>query len=363
MNEKYKFGGFELASLTVNLIIYKSFTDIPRRFLEGGGSAAFLSALISGAAAYLIIWFLPVIYNETKTESIFELLEKRFSKAVSALAGLVISAYIILSAANALEGIAVFSIISAYPSAPFVYIGLFFAVAAVLATLRGMNGIIRVHSLIVPFCVVITLVLLPSVFKSADINNLFPVMGKGTFVVFKTAFSNISYYLDFILIFLINPFYKNGKGHTKIIRLSGAAGILVNLFIILCANLILPQPVSSAIKFPLYQLMKTVYFGRFFQRIDAIYLFSVSLSAMEFISFSVFLVSNIFKKVFSLNAGRPLAPTVSASVLLLSLIIYKNTFPSIKALTGIFEAAAVLLIALIPFFSLKNRKGGVKDDK
>jgi len=359
LNSKYKFGGFELSALTVNLIIYKSFTDIPRRFLYEAGSAAFLSALISGVISFLFIWFLPLMYKETAASDIFEIAEKYISKTFAEIMGLIISVYLIFSAAVALEGVGFFSIISAYPKAPFIFIGVFFASAALLAVLRGMNGVIRVHSVIVPFVVFMTIILLPAIFRFADFNNLFPLFGRGINSVFSSAFKNISYYFDFILIFLINPFHCKSRDYTRTIRISGGAGILINLFIILSANLILPYPMSSEIKFPLYQIIKSVYFGRFLQRIDGIYLLSTALSGMAFISFAVFLICYVLKKSFSLSKSRPLTPTVTLAVLFLSLLIYKNIFPKILIINDIFSILSVLFIIIIPFFGLKEDKNAI----
>lgn len=360
MNEKYNFGSFELSALTINLIIYKSFTSLPKQFLTGAGSAAFLSALISGLVSYVFIWFLPVIYRETKTSNIIELSEKYISKGFSVIVGIIISASLFFSASQALEGVGVFSLISAYPTAPFMFIALFFMTAAVFAVRRGMNAVIRVHSIIVPFCVFMTAILLPAIFRSADTNNLFPLFGNGISRVFSTAFLNISYYFDFFLIFLINPYYKNRKSDIRIIRISGAVGILINLFIILSANLILPYPISSEIKYPLYQIMKTVYFGRFFQRIDALYLFSISLSAMAYISFTVFLITYILKRVFSLSASRPLATIVSLCIIFFASVIYKNIFSFIPFVQRILEIITFLLITILPFIKLNTRDGRVK---
>ena len=355
MREKHNFSGFELSALTVNLIIYKSFTDIPRRFLEGAGASAFLSALISAGIAYLVIWFLPVVYRETKLSDIFSPSETKLPKGITSVFAIVCATYLILSASRGILGVSTFAGMSAYSLAPFVFIALYFGVSAIASSVRGLDGIIRAHSIIVPFCIVMTLVLLIAIFREADVINLFPGFGNGVYKTLKTAVFNVSYYFDFILLFLLFPYIKNDGYYVKTIRISGAVGILVSLFIMLSANLILPYPVSGEIKYPLYQIMKSVYFGRFFQRIDAFYLLSVSLSGMAYISFSIFLASYVLKKAFSLSANRPLVPAIALLSLLFALMGQKDIFPYQNTALNITELITCLIIILVPFLKLSKR--------
>lgn len=354
MREKHIFSGFELSCLTVNLIIYKSFTDIPRRFLEGAGASSFLSALISAGIAYLVIWFLPVIYRETKLSDIFSPAETKLPKGICSLFAVTIAVYLILSASRAILGVSTFAGMSAYPLAPFVFIAIYFTFSAIASSFRGLDGIIRAHSIIVPFCVAATLVLLVAIFREAEVGNLFPVFGNGVYNTLKTAVFNVSYYFDFILLFLLFPYIKNDGYYVKTIRISGAVGILINLFVMLSANLILPYPVSGEIKYPLYQIMKSVYFGRFFQRIDAFYLLSASLSGMAYISFNIFLCSYVLKKAFFLSANRPLVPLIAILSLLFALMGQRNVF-SQRTVLNITELVTCLIIILMPFLKLLKR--------
>ncbi len=355
MKEKHIFSGFELSCLTVNLIIYKSFTDIPRRFLEGAGASCFLSALISAGIAYLVIWFLPVIYRETKLSDIFSSSETKLPKGITSLFATSCAIYLILSASRAILGVSTFAGMSAYPLAPFAFIALYFGISAIISSLRGLDGIIRAHSIIVPFCIVMTLVLLIAIFREADVINLFPVFGNGVYKTLETAVFNVSYYFDFILLFLLFPYIKNDGYYVKTIRISGAVGILISLFIMLSLNLILPYPVSGEIKYPLYQIMKSVYFGRFFQRIDAFYLLSASLSGMAYISFSIFLSSYVLKKAFFLSANRPLVPAITILSLLLALMGQKDIFTLKSTILNITELITCLIIILVPFLKLSKR--------
>lgn len=345
MKEKYLTGRWELSCLVINLIIYKVFTDAPRRFLAAGNSA-FLAALVSAVLAYAAIWFLPVVYKKAGAKNVFELLEK--NTAATVFAGLVIITWLSLSSAHALEALVTFSKIAAFPSAPFAYVALFFLLVMAAAALRGMEAAVRPHALIVPFCIFMILFMLSAVVKYFDVTNLVPVLGKSAENTLFTALKNLPYFFDFVLVFLINPFIKEGEKLSRTVRLSGAAGILVNLLIILSANLIIPYPVSQQTEFPVYQIMKNVYFGRFFQRIDALYLLSVSLSGMAYISFAAFLMTYAFKKTFKHKNNRPFVWSFAFIVLFLAMLIHKRDNAYLYSLLMIFEAAAIALLILIP---------------
>ena len=347
-------GRWELSCLIVNFIIYKVFTDVPRRFMESGTSA-FLAAVISAIIAYAVIWFLPVIYKKAGVKNIFELLEKNTTATL--LAGLVIIGWLALSAAHALEAIVTFSKLAVFPSAPFVFVAAFFVLAFAAAVLRGMEGAVRPHALIVPFYIFMILFMLSSVIRYFDLTNLLPVLGKGFKETAYTAFKNLPYFFDFVMIFLLNPFLKEEKSFVRTVRVSGAVGIAVNLLIILSANLLLPYPASEQIEFPVYQIMKNVYFGRFFQRIDAVYLLSVSLSGMGYLSFTVFLMTYAFKKAFKIENNRPFVWSFSFIVLFIAMLIHKRNSAYLYNLLIFFETAGIVLLVLIPALFMKK---GVK---
>lgn len=354
MKNKYLIGRFELSCLIINLIIYKVFTDAPRRFMAAGTSA-FLAAVISALIAYGVIWFLPCIYKKAGVKNIFELLEKNVGATL--LVGLVILSWLILSSAHALEALVTFSKISAFPLAPFAFIAMFFVLAVLAAVSRGMEGAIRPHALIVPFYIFMILFMLSSVVRYFDVTNLLPPLGEGGIETFLTALKNLPYFFDFVLIFLINPFIKEEENFTRTVRIAGAVGILVNLLIILSANLLIPYPASEQVEFPVYQIMKNVYFGRFFQRIDAVYLLSVCLSGMGYLSFVVFLMTYTFKKTFRLENTRPFVLSFSFIVLFLAMLIYKTDTNQTHNMLMIFESSAIALLVLIPALFFKR---GVK---
>lgn len=351
MKNKYLTGRWELSCLIINLIIYKVFTDAPRRFMESGTSA-FLAAVISGIIAYAVIWFLPVIYKKAGVKNIFDLLEKK--PKIALLTGLVVVVWLALSASHALEAIVTFSKLAAFPSAPFVFVAVFFVLAFAAAVLRGMESAVRPHALIVTFYIFMILFMLSSVVRYFDLTNLLPVLGKGAKETIYTAVKNLSYFFDFVIIFLINPFLKEEESFVRTVRVSGAVGILVNLLIILSANLLLPYPVSEQIEFPVYQIMKNVYIGRFFQRIDAVYLLSVSLSGMGYLSFTAFLMTYVFKKAFKIENNRPFVWSFSFIVLFIAMLIHKRNSAYLYNLLMVFETAGIILIILIPALFMKK---------
>lgn len=351
MKEKYLTGRWELSCLVINLILYKIFTNVPESFMEAG-SSAFMATVISALISYAVIWFLPCIYKKAGAKNIFELLEK--NRLATVFCGLIILTWLILSSAQALESLVSFSKIAAFPSAPFVFIACFFLLAAAAAVLKGMEAAVRPHALIVPFCIFMILFMLSSVVKYFDLTNLLPVFGKGVKETLYTSVKNLPCFFDFVLVFLINPFIKNEESLCRTVRISGAVGIAVVLLIMLSANLIISYPVSEQIEFPVFQIMKNVYFGRFFQRIDAVYLLSAVLSGMAYLSFTVFLMTYTFKKTFRTENNRPFVWNFLLIIMLLALLIYKKHAMLYIPLT-FFGVSAVILLISVPLILPEGR--------
>ena len=125
-------------------------------------------------------------------------------------------------------------------------------------------------------------------------------------------------YSDIILLFLVNPFCSSADDLKKTAVGVSALGVAINVFFILTLAAVIPYPVSRGMQYPVYQLLKTVYYGRFFQRIDALYMLAVVLSGMLYLSFVLFLLTYIMKKSFGTSRTRVFGAPFVLIILLLA---------------------------------------------
>ena len=281
----------------INLIVYKSYLSFPGKFIRDGASGGALTSLLGAVISYILICALISVYKKTEEENVIDILNNRLFKGGGETFGILVIIYLIISASFCLYEVVSFSEVSAYPKAPFMFIALFFIISGGVSSLCGIKAVKRVHVTIVPFSIFIMGIMTFFAFRSFDVDNLFPILGNGGKNLFFSGLKNISYYLDFVILFFINPF-KEENISVKGLKFSAATGIIINFLVVLIINLVIPYEVSGEISFPVYQLVKNVYPGRFFQRMDAFYLIAAALSAMGYLAYVISVIITFFERIF-----------------------------------------------------------------
>ena len=113
-----------------------------------------------------------------------------------------------------------------------------------------------------------------------------------------------------------------------------------------------------------YLVTRLISFGRFFQRIDAIFIFVWILVILSFISLNLFIIAHVFKKITNLNSQSELVFSTAALLFSVSLI-FKN-MSTVKFITANFyKLYNFILVFIVSFLILlfgyvkKRREKGV----
>ena len=182
--------------------------------------------------------------------------------------------------------------------------------------------------------------------------------------------SNI-YAYSAIAVFYFLPKYVEYNSEIKRI---GYTFIIISFILLLfsIATVILIFPVISNAEqiVPLYLAARLIEFGRFFQRVDAIFLLVWIISVVSYLSFIFALSINIFKDLFNLEnsnmlicswtllcLGVSLIPKNLVQIRFFTNVIYRNTTLGLVYLFGFI----ILFLANIKL-SKKNKKerGNIK---
>lgn len=303
IKDHHFFGKWEISYLTLNLVTYRIFTYLPALFSKDSGTAAPLCALISGIAALVIISLLLLLYKVCHCRNVIELAQKTLGQIGKYIVCIILSLYLLLSSSFALREFSLLVGQIAFPSAPLWFIAVFFVIAALFASLRGLDGIIRTYVILIPIVLLFTGIVLISVFGYAEHDNLFPILGNGIKPIFKSSLNGLLVFSDIVLLFLISPFGgEDSKSELKTVFFSAAGGILVVTALVFMFTATTAYPEIQSVRFPVYQLLKMVYYGRFFQRIDALYMLMAILSGMLQLSTAVFLTAHTSKLLFKPKA-------------------------------------------------------------
>ena len=332
----------EIFFLGVALTSYRIFTNLPLIFTLSSGTGAPLSALLSGILVLFVAFLFSGLLKKTDilTQSTF---------AIYPLS-LILLVYLILSSAHTLSEFSSFAGKVAFPTTPKWFLALFLITAAGIGAFGKIKGVLILSKHFVTFFVIVIFLLLGSVLVQCNFENLFPLLGTSAQDTLFKGFSGIFLYTDMLLLLFISPVDGFSSGCRKYLLLGGLLGIFICFSVVLTYTAKIPYPLSREEQFPLYLLTKEVYYGRFFQRVDAIILLISALWGMLVLSFNLCLMSKILNEVFGITALKVVIFPLSALTFFLC-GIQQGTVSTLIAVT-----MTILILCLTVFFIIKPKK-------
>ena len=320
MQEKYYMKPWELFAVILNLTIYKIFTVYSRVFVDTSGPGAAISALLSGAAAFLVVWLLINLQKKYKGKTLIEIAEEKLGDWAKYIIFALIFVYLLFSAAMTLCETGEFIRAVSFPSAPLMFIFLFIIAGSVICCAQGFDAIGRTHSIVIPFAALVTVIITLFAIPKGTVSNLTPYLGGGAKSVFLNGLSGIGLYGDLIILFMLAPFSNPETKFKSTALLSVGTGVLINFLVILSYTMSAPYEISKTIIHPMYQLVKLFSMGKFLQRTDGYFLYISTVCGILSVSLNLFFAAYAAKEVFLLPKVRPLSYPLGAAAVFLALL-------------------------------------------
>ena len=216
-----------------------------------------------------------------------------------------------------------------------------FILAIVGCNYLGIKSIVRGNFIVLPVLLLSIFFIFFATIEHFNYQDLFPVLGDGFYSTFISGMSNI-YAFSAISVLYFLPKHLNNFSEIKKI---GYWFIFLS-FILLTVLLIFPVISNAEQIAPLYLAARLIEFGRFFQRIDAIFLLVWIISVISYLSFIIALSINIFRDLFELENSNMIICSISLLCLGFSLI--PKNLVQIRFFTNTFFR--YLTIGLVFFF-------------
>lgn len=349
--------------LLTNAISVKLFLSFLHNMVCTSGNAAWLQCIYVSLAALLIFVGTYKLYAKYGSLSIIELAQIAGGKPLKTAVGLLVCAVLTANIAMTVRLFPESVKIYLLPNTPTEFILLFLAVAVAVGAYCEIEALSRLHAIIVPVSAAAMCVFFLLVLPNCRTDNLFPILGTGAYNIFVRGFERISVFSDILLLNLLLPYCKSAKTAVKCgfraIAASGAFAIAITLLYATAY----PYPTSKYFIMPVYQLIRLVRVGDFFQRVESIFEFIWSVSTMLYISVYICVICMVWRKIFALKHQKPLVAPITIIIFAIALM------PSSTGalLSGENSAKSIMCIAaftLPPLFAVICAiKGGHKNEK
>lgn len=321
MENTEKISSLEAVAFIVIVMINHVTINIPSSILQMTGSSAWINVIYITIIAVMFCLLIYRLYKPFLNYDIVDVSEYLGGKALKIVIGVLYIVLFLGMSALLLKYLSECLRLIYYPTTPILYILGFFVVATMLASIRGISGIVRNNLVLLPFMLFSIVVIFASVAKSFIWQRAFPILGQGINATFFSGLTNIFAFGGFANIYFLMPMLKNKKDFKKL----SVAGIAVSglyLFLsVISLLLVFSYATTSRQMLAIYPLTRLIEYGRFFQRIDGLFILFWILAAFSYISTNVILAINIFQKLTLVKSTKALAPCFSTIVLGMSLII------------------------------------------
>ncbi|KUO66722.1 MAG: spore gernimation protein [Gracilibacter sp. BRH_c7a] len=300
------FGFMEAFSVMAIVLVTKIFYGSPMALIKYLGTAAWYGTLISLVGALVFFTLLYLLMKRFPQEDLFQIFETVTGKIIGKALILTFGVFLIYKAGiNLREFTAVLKVYSMPFTPPSMIMLPFLIVVAVMAYV-GLEGIVRVAHiffyLVFGALVLIILLAIPSY----DFNYLQPILGYGLGKTVQTGLIRVAAYDEIVLLAIIIRSLQGLQVFKKIGYLTLILGGLTFSVCLICILAAFQYTVGGEHLSGMYQLSRAIYFTRFFQRIESIFLFVWVISSVITVSFIFYISLNAYSRVFNISNHRPL---------------------------------------------------------
>ncbi len=297
MESIQKLNKYETVGLLLIVIINQIILNMTSYIISRTNSASWINIIYISILFTFFIIFICKLFKPFDSFDILDISNYLGSKYLKSIIGILYIIFFIFFSSISLRHISESLRLIYFEETPIIYIMLFFMIPVSVISKLGIKTISRLNLIFMSIYLISLVVILFSTIKLFIPQRLFPILGYGINKTFVEGIINISSFTFISYLYFLLPFLKNTNEFKKI----GIATTLVSSLYLLSSVIYLLVlfpfiPFSDEI-LSIYLIARLIKFGRFFQRIDALFIFIWILSILSFLSLTLFMICNIFKRI------------------------------------------------------------------
>lgn len=262
----------EASAVLVLFTITKAFLIFQERMARVAMTAAWSVPVVSAMVSVIWLWPLVIVLRSHPGKNLIQITRELAGRAASWIFGLAFLVFVVASVVSLANGIVNQMSIAFLPATPtwfFLVTGLG---AGSLIALRGTETLGRL-SLLLVFAViagVIALVVLSAPLWNLD--NVLPVLGPGLSDLMPAWIVRQSAFGEMLSFGILAAYLRKPADTGKVMRWSMLASTLVFTISVLAALMVFPYPSLVNQSVPFLRVARLIFLGRFFQRLDVLFL-------------------------------------------------------------------------------------------
>ncbi len=361
-----KLGTIEGISFIVIIVLNQIVLNLPQNVLEQCGPSTPLNLIYITILVSLFLAIILKLWKPFGNSDILDISEFLGGTVLKIVLGVLFICYFITISSTLLRNFSEIIKLVYFEKATICLMLLFFLLAAAIANRFGFRAIIKCNLIIVPIVLLNLLIAFFCVSSRFEFNRIFPIFGYGLNQTFFSGMSNLFAFTGISYLYFLKPLLKEPNDFAKVSHLSiGISAfylfLSVTTLIFSFADVLTINEIS-----PIYLLIRGTDFGRFLQKPDALFILGWILSLMSYLSITIWLITNIFKKITKIHDSKPMVYGICSLIFVFALIP-KNIAEIRWIQVFVFRYFTIILVFIISFFillfaNLKYKKKHSKKD-
>ncbi len=320
MENNFKLKKYQAIALILIIMINKLILNIPYYIVNLVGNGSLVNIIYIGIVDFIGLLIILKLFEKFDNKDILDISEfvgNTKLKIIVAIASIILLftvAFItILDFSNVLHTIY-------YSNFPLIYILVFFIFGILIANLINFRSISNIISFIVPFAVISIIITFLIKLGDFNITYLTPILGQNYHTTFVAGLSNCFAMYFIVYIYFLKPLLENQSDFKKISIIAYILSIIILLLTVIPILTLFNtshgnEPINS-----LFLLARQIKFSNFIQRVDALFILLWILAIYSYLSFVIFLINRIIKKITNVADERMISFSTCSILFGLSLI-------------------------------------------
>lgn len=365
MTEK-KIGNIEAIAVVLTVMINHIILNLPKSIISTTSSGSIINVIFVTLIAFIIVYLISQLLKNFPGLDILDISKLLGGKILKFIIGALFLCYLIFTISIVLRSFSETLKIIFFPRTPVQIIMLLFLLAIVFVNKLGFQAIARSNLFFMPIILFSILFIFVANFGNYTVQRVFPLLGNGAVSTFLSGISNLFAFGGIAYLYFLPPHLKEQKDYTKIaFSAIGVSGIFL-LMSVTTLLLLFPLLTSSEEILPLYLATRFIEFGRFFQRLDAVFVFTWIISMACYLSLALYFATNIFKKITNIQYSKWVIGLIASICFGIALIpqdlkqisfLENNVYKFIVLILVIGVGLGILIFANIKNLILQKKKG------
>ena len=321
MNVLQKIGKFEAIALIVMVSMNQIFLNLSNIIIVNTGTSAWINVIVISIIALLFCLLISKLFKPFPTKDIVDISDYLGNKILKTIVGTLYIIFFIFISAVILRYLTNSLKLIYFEKSPIVFLLILFLIPIIFAIRLGIKPISRVNLMFIPIVLISMIIILFSTTSDFIPQRIFPILGFGANKTFLIGLNNIFTFSAFAYLYFLMPLLKNPNDFKKVAITSITISAIYIFLSVICLIMMFPFISFTDEMLSIYLLTRLIEFGKFFQRVDAIFVLIWILSAFSFLSITLEFTNRILKKLLNLRTHKELSYSISAIIFSLALAL------------------------------------------